>query len=984
MKRFCPCLGALAGQDWSKSDEKLLQAVELNDPERVAALILKKGLTPAKLDPEGKSAFHASAMRGSVECLEVMLAHGVDVTVTDGAGFNALHLAARHGHPETALMLACESDSVETVEVLLRGGANINIADALGHSAAHYSMATGNEVIMNMLHSAPNHTSRTSAPAGTPPAWDREDRNPPQEKSPPSTQHCSTGTSDSPAPSPERDCPPQAGRGEDEEVFEEIRRLRQERGRLLQKIKSLEQLSQSAQQQASTAAVLEEELHSLRERLEQKERDNEGLCAEMSELRGRVSLSQRTESETETASQTDTETDHQGQDMEELFEFPGAEQLLSTRSRGSEEDLLSTRSRGSEEDLRMEELFEFPAPPHPTPPPPRAEQLLSTRSRGSEEDLLSTLQRQVDTLTQQNRELQEKVQMLETYENDGTEIESQDFIPVLLYDSLKSELDRLQERYSQAQAEAEACRERQEREEAERGRCEARIQRLEAELEESRERVGPGESAGEEPGGKTLEEMAKELRELEAKHRETLDKVEGLQEQVRLGIYSVEENVQAMPSNKDSPSNEDMTSNAEASSNTESLGLELKKARQEAAEAGEALRQRVEAVKELEARVQQLQDSLAHRVSLEEFQEMRLGLSIQLEEISRERAELAEKHNQALLEIERIRGPEEEEEEEQEEEEEEERGERQEGVEEEGDEGFSRLPLFSSSPVPGVEAAPLEAELSQARQALSEAVERLEAERAERAQEERSLRGQQEELRASLSAQREQDQRALQELRAQLGAAQQESARLRAELEVLKQEAVSHEEQLQVKDSELAALRQQKEGSVSQEQLEEQRRSMQVEINTLTAKLSTLTRQHEKTCTEVQREALFMKSEKHSAEAALAAVEKQLQELRSESGRVQELHQRIEESSSLVRERDHKITELSKEVFRLKEALGTLSQPLAPPSRPAPSPASPTPVQLEALRSQVTTLQQQIQGHMDEEVQGLLLQILRMHQQSST
>ncbi|MGH0171392.1 UNVERIFIED_CONTAM: hypothetical protein FKN15_061082 [Acipenser sinensis] len=76
----------IQGQDWSKSDEKLLQAVELNDPERVAALILKKGLTPAKLDPEGKSAFHASAMRGSVECLEVMLAHGVDVTVTDGAG----------------------------------------------------------------------------------------------------------------------------------------------------------------------------------------------------------------------------------------------------------------------------------------------------------------------------------------------------------------------------------------------------------------------------------------------------------------------------------------------------------------------------------------------------------------------------------------------------------------------------------------------------------------------------------------------------------------------------------------------------------------------------------------------------------------------------------------------------------------------------------------------------------------------------------
>lgn len=34
--------------------------------------------------------------------------------------------------------------------------------------------------------------------------------------------------------------------GEDEEVFEEIRRLRLERGRLLQKIKALEQQQQSA------------------------------------------------------------------------------------------------------------------------------------------------------------------------------------------------------------------------------------------------------------------------------------------------------------------------------------------------------------------------------------------------------------------------------------------------------------------------------------------------------------------------------------------------------------------------------------------------------------------------------------------------------------------------------------------------------------------------------------------------------------------
>lgn len=43
-------------QDWSKSDERLLQAVEQNDPEKVAALLVKKGLCASKLDGEGKSA----------------------------------------------------------------------------------------------------------------------------------------------------------------------------------------------------------------------------------------------------------------------------------------------------------------------------------------------------------------------------------------------------------------------------------------------------------------------------------------------------------------------------------------------------------------------------------------------------------------------------------------------------------------------------------------------------------------------------------------------------------------------------------------------------------------------------------------------------------------------------------------------------------------------------------------------------------------
>lgn len=48
--------------------------------------------------------------------------------------------------------------------------------------------------------------------------------------------------------------------------------------------------------------------------------------------------------------------------------------------------------------------------------------------------------------------------MLETFEKDDTDMQSSgpDFVPTVLYDSLRKEFDELQERYSQAQAVAEA------------------------------------------------------------------------------------------------------------------------------------------------------------------------------------------------------------------------------------------------------------------------------------------------------------------------------------------------------------------------------------------------------------------------------------------------------------------------------------------------------------------------------------------------
>lgn len=49
-------LASLQSQDWTKNDEKLLQAVDYNDAGRVTSLLVRKGLVATKLDAEGKSA----------------------------------------------------------------------------------------------------------------------------------------------------------------------------------------------------------------------------------------------------------------------------------------------------------------------------------------------------------------------------------------------------------------------------------------------------------------------------------------------------------------------------------------------------------------------------------------------------------------------------------------------------------------------------------------------------------------------------------------------------------------------------------------------------------------------------------------------------------------------------------------------------------------------------------------------------------------
>uniref|UniRef100_A0ACB8F1E3 Uncharacterized protein n=1 Tax=Sphaerodactylus townsendi TaxID=933632 RepID=A0ACB8F1E3_9SAUR len=69
-------------------------------------------------------------MKGNVDCLEVMLAHGADTLTTDSSGYTALHLSAKHGHPQC-------------VSKLLQASCPVDVADSNGRTALHHAALSG-------------------------------------------------------------------------------------------------------------------------------------------------------------------------------------------------------------------------------------------------------------------------------------------------------------------------------------------------------------------------------------------------------------------------------------------------------------------------------------------------------------------------------------------------------------------------------------------------------------------------------------------------------------------------------------------------------------------------------------------------------------------------------------------------------------------------------------------------------------------------
>ncbi|XP_023568403.1 uveal autoantigen with coiled-coil domains and ankyrin repeats [Octodon degus] len=180
------------------------------------------------------------------------------------------------------------------------------------------------------------------------------------------------------------------------------------------------------------------------------------------------------------------------------------------------------------------------------------------------------------------------------------------------------------------------------------------------------------------------------------------------------------------------------------------------------------------------------------------------------------------------------------------------------------------------------------------------------------------------------------------------------------------------------------------------------KKDLETQVSNLNEKLANLNKKYDEVCEEVLHAKKKNLSTKDEKESMHFSIEQEIKDQKERCDKslttITELQRRIEESAKQIEAKDNKITELLSDVDRLKQALNGLSQLTYTSSSPAKRQSQ----LVDALQHQVKALQQQLadadrqhqeviaiyrthllsaaQGHMDEDVQAALLQIIQMRQ----
>ncbi|KAM6474205.1 ankycorbin isoform 1-T2 [Liasis olivaceus] len=962
--------------EWNKNDDRLLQAVENGDLEKVASLLGKKGASATKHDSEGKTAFHLAASKGHGECLRIMITHGADVTAQDGTGHSALHLAARNSH-------------ADCVKRLLQSKCPAENTDSSGKTALHYAAACGCLQITQLLceHKCPINIKDVDG--NTPFLLAVQNGHP------------------------------------------EVCKYLQEHGA---DVNSRDKSGRTALMLACEAGNL-----SIAEILIRKGADinladalghNALHYSILSENTGIQSLLQsKMVQDVDVKSPTKPKqhdqvsrlsSERSGTPKKRKAPLPPPISPIQLADRSSPHSTTSTPGSGkgqlffAQRGSKQEDIsaIQPDCKDGMSDSTAGADSLLDVSSETDQQDLLLLLQGKVASLTLQNKKLQEKLQAraLKTEDTDTT---------VDSFCSTHTEFDPLTNRLSEGSAVAAEERSTsslnvaQAQEEA--GPNELKIKQLQESLEEVQKRLDSSEAKRlnleSQLQSGVLEEahllnsseisengsdLNQKLKETQIKYEEAMKEMLQIQRQMKLGLVTSE--------GKEADLQELRTTCEEV----ELLKEELRKAQED----DEKLKVRV---KELEIKLEERERNASGIMSVEECEEMKNSYCSVIENINQEKALLIEKYKEGQEEIKKLQDRL--------------KTEMESGHSDEAEEVKDAKNQMINE---------LNRQVSELSQMYKEAQAELEDCRKKIIPEDLSSGyiplEEYEKLKETTVLQREQAEHALLEMKTRYTKVLSEVTQLQNLVDTQKKNSVSITEHLQVvtalqtsvkemeeeinelkeqilhKESEVQRLQKElleEEAAVCEAMVprvlyEELRSSSENEVNSLSSKLKDLMKERETLSADLaqlRKEISQVKGEKENLQALLQAKEEEIKGLlhqyRKSQEELLEMKKASESALKMDEDKDKKISDMSKEVLKLKEALNSLSQlsySTGTPKRQS--------QQLELLQQQVKQLQNQlaetkkqhqeivsvyrthllyaVQGQMDEDVQKVLKQILTM------